>query len=125
MEFTGGCPDCNTRLNQLIILFSNKCTKKTMMFYVILSQQGFHNGKKLFPKHHASLWGKSMRVSQGFWGTRKHCKFYNGSTGTRPKIIGAQRWTKYVGEQGSKAPFLERIQILQWLNVLWMDLCII
>jgi hypothetical protein len=49
-------------------------------------------------------------------GTREHCKFYNGNTGTKENKIREQGNTKYIGEQGNKATFLEYIQVLQWPN---------
>jgi hypothetical protein len=55
---------------------------------------------------------------RGFGGTREHCKFYNGNTGTKENKIREQGNTKYIGEQGNKVPFLEYIQVLQWPNVL-------
>ena len=54
-----------------------------------------------------------------FGRTRERYKFYNWNTIAKQKIIELQGKTKYIREQWKKAQFLVRIQILQWLNVLW------
>ena len=72
----------------------------------------------LFDEYVAISHRFDLKLSRGFWGTREHCKFYNGNTGTKENKIREQGNTKYMGEQGNKAPFLEYIQVLQWPNVL-------
>ena len=49
---------------------------------------------------------------RGFGGTREHGGICSGNTGTKQEYHREQGNTKYIGEQGNKAYFRERVRIL-------------